>query len=331
MQDEFRKKACAFLGAMALLGVLPGTWACAAEPVVERTRAYGLRLVGSGAAHKDVAQTYDLYLPAPKGKIPADAPFFLFIHGGAWMAGSKENGAPLLRAMAKQGFVCASMNYALAAPGKSGACSFADMVKDVDLMVGRLPDLFQELGLKAKKIAIGGLSAGGHLSLLYAYDGANPSVMNLGLRHAVPIACVYSDCGPTDLASKEFEIAGRAGQKEDPVRQTAWASVLSGGSPAETDPDVVRKRLARFSPVTLVTAKVPPTIALYGETHKVKGTDVGTDGIVARQNYDALTNSLTSVGAPFTAKLTKFPHCQALGRDPRLVPWLLKELRSHLR
>lgn len=90
-------------------------------------------------------------------------------------------------------------------------------------------------------------------------------------------------------------------------------SVLSGGRPTETDREVVRTRLARFSPVALVTDKAPPTIALYGETHKVKGIDVGTDGIVARQNYDALTNRLTTVGATFTAKLTRYPHCQALG------------------
>lgn len=312
---------------VALLAACTGE----AAPAVEKTRAYGSRQMGAGAAHRDVAQTYDLYLPEWKGKIPPDAPFFLFVHGGAWMAGSKENGAPLLREMAKRGFVCASMNYALAAPGKSGACSFADMLRDIDLMVSHLPELFKELGLTSKRIALGGMSAGGHLSLLYAYDGANPSVLGLGLRHALPVACVYSDCGPTDLASEEFEIAGRAGKKDDPERQTAWMSVLSGGRPTETDREVVRPRLARFSPVALVTDKAPPTIALYGETHKVKGTDVGTDGIVARQNYDALTNRLTTVGATFTAKLTRYPHCQALGRDPKLVPWLLKGLRSHLR
>lgn len=311
---------------VALLAACTGE----AAPVVEKTRAYGSRQMGAGAAHRDVAQTYDLYLPAQKGKIPPDAPFFLFVHGGAWMAGSKENGSHLLREMAKQGFVCASMNYALAAPGKSGVCSFADMLRDIDLMVAHLPALFEELGLKSRRIALGGASAGGHLSLLYAYDAADPSVLGLGLRHALPVACVYSDCGPTDLASEEFAIAARMGKKSGSEQQTAWMSVLAGGSPVETDRAAVRTRLDRFSPVTLVTDKVPPTIALYGETHKVKGTDIGTDGIVARQNYDALTNRLTVAGATFSAKLTRYPHCQALGRDPKLLPWLLQGLRTHL-
>ena len=318
-------------GLLGLAVVVCAACACAAEPVVVRSRAYGPRQVGAGAAHRDVAQTYDLYLPDRLGKIDPQAPCFLFIHGGAWMAGSKENGSAQLRRMAQEGFVCVSMNYALAAPGKSGNCSFADMLRDVDLMVAHLPKVFEKLGLAATSVAIGGASAGGHLALLYAYDGASPSTLGLGLKHALPVACVYSDCGPTDLASEAFEIAGRAGKKDDPARQTAWCSVLSGGSPTETDSKVVRRQLARFSPVNLVTGRVPPTIALYGETHKVPGTDVGTDGIVARQNYDALTNRLSAVGAPFAAKLTPYPHCQALGRDPRVASWFLEELRSRLK
>ena len=52
--------------------------------------AYGPRQPGNGAAHPDVAQTYDLYLPAEIGKIPENAPFFLYIHGGAWIGGNKN-------------------------------------------------------------------------------------------------------------------------------------------------------------------------------------------------------------------------------------------------
>ena len=46
--------------------------------------SYGPRQVGAGAAHADVAQLYDLVLPAEIGKIPKGAPVFVCIHGGAW-------------------------------------------------------------------------------------------------------------------------------------------------------------------------------------------------------------------------------------------------------
>ena len=75
---------------------------------------YGARQVGKGAAHENVAQTYDLYLPGNIGEIEPSAPFYLFVHGGAWKHGSKGGRrAKLFAEMAEQGFVVASMNYVL--------------------------------------------------------------------------------------------------------------------------------------------------------------------------------------------------------------------------
>ena len=51
---------------------------------------YGERQVGKGAVHPNVAQTYDLYLPGNIGEIDRSAPFFLFVHGGAWRHGGKS-------------------------------------------------------------------------------------------------------------------------------------------------------------------------------------------------------------------------------------------------
>ena len=38
--------------------------------------------------------------------------------------------------------------------------------------------------LRLSPVKIPKCSAGGHLSLLYAYDGGNPSALGLGLKHA---------------------------------------------------------------------------------------------------------------------------------------------------
>lgn len=292
--------------------------------------AYGPRQVGAGAADDSSAQTYDLFLPDVPERLPQEVPFFLFIHGGAWMAGSKSDGAAFAREMAKRGFLCASMNYALCPP-ESGTASFADMMSDIDAMVSHIPAIYSALRRKPPaKIAIGGMSAGGHLALLYAYDGANPKVLSIGLRHAVGIGCVYSDCGPTDLSSDEFEIAGLDGFKGDRDGRAAWFSVLAGGGRDETEKKSLRARLRKYSPAALVVPGSPPTIAIYGETRRVKGTRVGTDGIVARQNYDALTNALVKCGVEHSAKLLGYPHCQALARDPKLLPWLCDETRRML-
>ena len=344
------------------LRLSPAKILACAKAYVCKDLPYGGRQVGKGAVHPNVAQTYDLYLPGKIGEIDRSVPFFLFVHGGSWKGGSKAGRAELFAEMAEQGFVVASMNYVLCNNKRGGAHTFAEMLADIDAMVSHLPSLAQAAGITIPRIAIGGSSAGGHLSLLYAYDGANPSVLGLGLKHAVPVACVFSDCGPSDIASPEFVVAvqdwkTRKGTFED------WYGllcVLSGGQPGQENVRATFERLAKHSPVTLLNGKCPPTICLYGATGEVKtsGTfkrtkdgkpkpytvfwklagsketppeSVGMDGIVATQNYVTLTNGLTRAGVPFAARLEPYPHCRILSRKPETRPWLYENLRKYLK
>ena len=298
----------------------------AAEPRVDvRTSLfYGPRRTGN-------AQSFDLYLPSGSSEIQKSAPFFLFLHGGAWSAGGRGHDAWLMRRMAERGLVCASMDYALSRVGGGGA-SFDDMLRDIDTMVSHVASERRRLGIAEQRpIAVGGSSAGGHLALLYAYDEANPSVLGLGLRHEIHVGCVVSDCGPTDLVSREFEIAGKAGFKSGEAERTKWFSSLSGGAAEAEDREVIRRRLAKYSPAALVCRNTPPTVAIYCSTHTVRGTSVKTDGIVAEQNYHALTNALSASGAECFAKLMHHPHCQALAREPSLVDWLCERIRHTLK
>ena len=324
---------------------------------------YGGRQVGKGAAHENVAQTYDLYLPGNIGEIEPAAPFYLFVHGGAWKHGSKGGRrARLFAEMAEQGFVVASMNYVLCDTKRGETYTFAEMLADIDAMVSHLPSLAKAAKISIPRIAIGGSSAGGHLSLLYAYDGANPSVLGLGLKHAVPVACVFTDCGPSDIASPEFIVAGLDWQKGSFENWCVLLGTLAGGPHGQADADIreTAKRLAKYSPITLVNEKCPPTICLYGSTGSVKtsGTfkrtkdsppetyadfwklvgsketppeSVGMDGIVATQNYVTLTNGLTRAGVPFAARLEPYPHCRILSRKPETRPWLYVNLRKYLK
>ena len=322
---------------------------------------YGARQVGKGAAHENVAQTYDLYLPGNVGEIETSAPFYLFVHGGAWKHGSKGGRrAKLFAEMAEQGFVVASMNYVLCDTKRGETHTFAEMLADIDAMVSHLPSLAKAAKISIPRIAIGGSSAGGHLSLLYAYDGANPSVLGLGLKHAVPVACVFTDCGPSDIASPEFIVAGLDWQKGAFEKWNGLLCVLAGGKFGQEDVRATVERLAKYSPITLVNEKCPPTICLFGETGSVKtsGTfkrtkdsppetyadfwklvgsketppeSVGMDGIVATQNYVTLTNGLTRAGVPFVARLEPYRHCRILSKNPETRPWLYANLKKYLK
>ena len=326
-----------------------------------RDLQYGERQVGKGAAQANVAQTYDLYLPGNLGEIERSAPFYLFVHGGAWKRGGKAGSATRLCAeMAEEGFVVASMNYVLCNIEQGEAHTFAEMLADIDAMVSHVPGIAKAAGISIPRIAIGGSSAGGHLSLLYAYDGANPSVLGLGLKHAVPVACVFSDCGPSDIASPEFIVAGLNWMKGSFEDWYGLLCVLAGGKFGQEDVGTTVERLARHSPITLVNGKCPPTICLFGATGSVKTTgrfkrakdgptetyadfwklagsketppeSVGMDGIVATQNYVTLTNGLSRAGVPFAARLEPYPHCRILSRKPETRQWLFENLRKYLK
>ena len=322
--------------------------------------AYGGRQVGKGAVHESVAQVYDLYLPGNLGEIERSAPFYLFVHGGSWKGGSKSGRAELFAEMAEQGFVVASMNYVLCNDKRGGAHTFAEMLADIDAMVSHLPVLAKAAGISIPRIALGGNSAGGHLVLLYAYDGANPSVLGLGLKHAVPVACVFTDCGPSDLASPEFIVAGLDWQKGSFDNWYGLLCVLAGGQYGKEDVSTTIERLTKHSPVTLLNGKCPPTICLFGETGRVKtsGTfrrtkdgpaetyadfwkivgsketppeSVAMDSIVAVQNYVALTNGLAKAGVPFAARLEPYPHCKILSNKPETRQWLYENIRKYLK
>lgn len=320
--------------------------------------SYGPRQVGAGAAHADVAQLYDLVLPAEIGKIPKDAPVFVYIHGGAWAEGSKSWGLPMLADMAGKGFVGITMNYTMNSP-KFGQHTFAEMLADIDALVSHLPKLGKAIGVDIKRFVIGGSSAGGHLSLLYAYDAANPSVMALGLSHKVPVACVFSDCGPTDLVSPEFTMSGMNATKTPFKDSCTLFSVLSSGKREFGDVAELSKRAAKFSPVSLVKKGCPPTVCLYGESGKLSTSskflasrggktqpysdlwkqlgskasvpaEIGTDGIVPTQNFTALTNALKKCGVPFDARIEDAPHTLVLMKVPETRAWTYECLMKHL-
>lgn len=321
--------------------------------------SYGPRQVGAGAAHADVAQLYDLVLPAEIGKIPKDAPVFVYIHGGAWAEGSKSWGLPMLADMAGKGFVGITMNYTMNNP-KFGQHTFAEMLADIDALVSHLPKLGKAIGVDIKRFAIGGSSAGGHLSLLYAYDAANPSVMGLRLAHKVPVACVFSDCGPTDLVSPEFSMSGMNSTRMPFKDSCALFGVLSSGKGEFGSVAELSARAGKFSPVSLVKKGCPPTICLYGESGKLstsgkffsaKGgkqqpysdlwklcgskapvpAEIGTDGIVPTQNYTVLTNALKKCGVPYDARIENAPHTMVFVKVPDTRTWAYECLMKHLR
>ena len=134
---------------LTILATLPLCGALEAAEPIQRDIEY--------ARIGDRACTLDLYAPTEPTTQPA--PTIIWIHGGAWRAGSKSD-VPVLR-WRSHGFAIASVDYRLSPEAK-----FPAQVHDIKAAIRFLRSRAAELKLDPDRFVIAGASAGGHLAAL---------------------------------------------------------------------------------------------------------------------------------------------------------------------
>ncbi|MFK7921504.1 MAG: alpha/beta hydrolase [Bacteroidia bacterium] len=137
----------------------------------------------------DERHILDISLPANRSESTA---VILLIHGGAWVGGDKREMTVIRESLArKTGMAVASMNYRFVGPDDIG---YKDLMADVDLALDFIDSQASEWTIGTGNFGIAGGSAGGHISLLYAYS------YDLEGR----VKAVSSLAGPTDLSDDLF-------------------------------------------------------------------------------------------------------------------------------
>lgn len=104
----------------------------------------------------------DLYIPDGAENFP----IFIYVHGGAWVGGSKNAYGNIGQALAQQGIGVAVVNYRL-----SPRVTHPAHVQDVARAFAWLTDHIADCGGDPTRIVIGGHSAGGHIASLLVLDG----------------------------------------------------------------------------------------------------------------------------------------------------------------
>jgi len=140
-----------------------------------------LKLIPNIAYGTDVQNTLDLYIPK---KIFNHSKALIYLHGGGWKSGDKSEFATPARVFLDSGIVCASVNYRYANYKKGILIN--DLLSDIDNSIRFLKIYGKKIGCSFDTITLMGGSAGGHLTLLYAYKYHN-------IQNAVSLA------GPTNL------------------------------------------------------------------------------------------------------------------------------------
>ncbi len=185
-------------------------------------------------------QKLDLYLPQGAGPFP----LVIWIHGGAWRAGSKEN-TPALPLLA-QGYAIASINYRL-----SQHAIFPAQINDCKAAIRWLRENAAKNQLDPDRFAVWGSSAGGHLAALVGTSGDVTEMT--GLKEKEPtssrVQAVIDWFGPTDFT----KMGGKHNDAKSPE------SILVGGAVQEKL-DIVKQA----NPVTYVSKDDPPFLIMHG-------------------------------------------------------------------
>jgi acetyl esterase/lipase len=241
-----------FLAGPLLLGL---TVSCLAQPGTNRSpRPFpvppGVKL------HKDLEygradgkpMLLDLYLPE---KAQNPLPLLIWIHGGAWMSGSKDNHSPALQFTAS-GYAVAHVGYRLSQEAK-----FPAQIHDCKAAVRWLRANARNYNLDPNRFAAWGASAGGHLvELLGTSGGAAELEGNVNdLKESSRVQAVVDWFGPTDLL--------QIGNAESDIQHNAPESPeakLIGGAVLEH-----QDKAAKASPVTYVTKNAPPFLIMHGD------------------------------------------------------------------
>jgi acetyl esterase/lipase len=112
----------------------------------------------------DPLQTLDLNLPPDRN---SKTKVIVFIHGGGWREGSKEQFSSIIGKFVAQGFATVSINYRHADIEQH--ISYVELLEDIDQSLLFLRAKSGEYVYNPDDVCLFGHSAGAHLSLLYAY------------------------------------------------------------------------------------------------------------------------------------------------------------------
>jgi acetyl esterase/lipase len=189
----------------------------------------------------------DIYMPASV----KDAPLLVYIHGGAWRRGSKDE-LPT-EAFIENGFAVASVEFRM-----SSVAMFPAQIHDIKAALRYLRGNASEYGFDASKIGIYGTSSGGHLVSMVAVSNGDAMMEgSLGnyLNESSDVQAVVSYYGASNLTS----ILDQSTPHGLRVRGPAL-DLLIGGQPED------QKELALLaSPVFHVDASSAPMLMLHGD------------------------------------------------------------------
>jgi len=219
----------------------------------------------------------DLYRPYPQSGL---LPGLVVLHGGGWISGDKADAREqtIATELTGAGYVCASINYRLAAPGRS---AWPDCLYDSKNAVRFLRRHAGEYGIDQARIGVIGCSAGAHLAAMVALTAEMAN-----LEPGAPYPDMSSRVSAAVLLYGVYHFETWQPVETDGTPKAFLRAVpryLFGGSMAEV-PD----RWREAAPVHQAHPDAPPLLLIHGLDDVAVPPDQTTE----------LASALAAVGAP---------------------------------
>lgn len=268
------------------------------------------------AGRDNPRQKLDLYLPEKPSDKPR--PLIIYIHGGGWEGGGKEDAGALLLFAKQGGYAAASIGYRLTDEARWPA-----QIHDVKAALRWLKAHAKDHGIDPEKVALFGISAGGHLvSLLGTSQGVKELEGTVGVPgESLKIRCVANFCGPANFLTFPGQ-----GSVIDPEKPDAAIYKLFGGPLSQ------RQAEARTaSPVSHVSGDDPPFLHIHGTADRLVPLAQALEFDAVLDKAGVESTLLTGEGAPHVffsedlrAKMQAFfdKHLQGRRADLRQGPVL---------
>lgn len=180
-----------------------------------------------------------------------NAPVLLYVHGGAWVIGSKrEQGLPMLYELASRGWVCVSCNYRL-----SPHATWPDHIIDVKRALAWTKAHAVEFGGNPQRfVAIAGGSAGGQLASLAALSANDPAFQP-----------GFEDVDTTvDACVSLYGVLEMTGDRHLMGRQGAELAALLAREVMKVHVSEAPELYASASPIERITPRAPAFLVLQG-------------------------------------------------------------------
>jgi acetyl esterase/lipase len=213
----------------------------------------------------DPAAYLDVFYPAAVENTDQALPTVVWVHGGSWVSGSKDQVASYLRILAAKGFTTVGVDYALA-PGET----YPAPVRQVNAALGYLQQHAAALHVDPSKYFLAGDSAGAQIAGQLANAISAPAAARaIGIEPSIKrsqVRGVVLHCGTYDAALARFSKTG-----------VLWA--YFGSKDFMNDPRLaqfnVARNLAADFPAMFLSAGNADPLAVQSHFLAEKATQLG--------------------------------------------------------